>query len=738
MNFKEKIKSIFASIINSYSQIFFSEDKVLGVIILFVSFLDFGAGICGILAVVVSNSAALFLGYNRISTKKGLYGFNSLLMGLGVGLNFDICAELFVIVFFAALLTFFITIAMEGVFAKYAIPYLSLPFLFGIWTIVLATGSFHSIGLSERGLYKYNELYATGGQPLIDMYNWIENIEGYESLKIYFTSLGAIFFQHSIIAGVLIAVGLLYYSRIAFSLSLIGFYSAYYFYLILGSDFSELSYTFVGFNYILTSIAIGAYFIIPSSKSYFWVILLLPITVIVTASLQKFFSVWYFPIYSLPFNLIVILFIYILKLRYVKSRDLDDSFIRQSSPEKNLYLNRTNRERFKNQHFISIQLPFWGEWHVAQAHNGKYTHKEAWRHAWDFIIKDNQGSQYKNTGEALEDYYCYNKAITAPADGIIYDIADGIEDNKIGEVNIVQNWGNSIVIQHVEYLYSQLSHIKAGTINVQKGQYVKKGQVLAMVGNSGHSPYPHLHFQLQATPYIGSQTIDYPINNFLIVQKTETRYKTFYNPQLDDVVQPVQPEDIIKNAFRFIPGKHIEVERTIADKKEKFEWIVLKDIYNQTYIYCKSTKSSAYFYLDENAFFFQNFYGKRKSALFEFFISLYHVKPVFHQNIEINDAIRPNLFFTKISMFIQDFIAPFYVFLKTSFRLNYIEKDDDFSPNFIKISSTVKKKVFNKKIKTINSNIKLHKNETIEIEIISSGKTTYLKAEKIKRPENLI
>ena len=89
-----------------------------------------------------------------------------------------------------------------------------------------------------------------------------------------------------------------------------------------------------------------------------------------------------------------------------------------------------------------------GEWTVSQAEDGDYTHKGEWKYAWDFIITDSNSSQFKNKGDLPEDYFCYGKMLSAPDDGTIIEIIDGIDDNIVGDVNLINNWGNSIVIKH--------------------------------------------------------------------------------------------------------------------------------------------------------------------------------------------------------------------------------------------------------------------------------------------------
>ncbi|MBN1252459.1 MAG: urea transporter, partial [Bacteroidales bacterium] len=315
LRLKNKISGVLESFVNSYSQVFFSDNKIFGVILIIVSFFDFWAGFSGIISVFVTNLIAYYLGYNIFTIKKGSYGFNSLLVGLGVGLTFQPGIELFFIVFFASVLTLFISLFLEGIFAKYYLPFLSIPFLFGMWIVMLSSRDLLGLGLSERGIFTTNELFQIGGKSLVDIYIFIDNIHIPEIISTYFLSLASIFFQYNIFAGLLIAAGLFFYSRISFLLSIIGYFTAYAFYHFIGADITQYGYAYIGFNYILMAIAVGGHFLIPTKKSFLWVILLLPVVVLITLSIGKLLIPYQLAVYSLPFNIVVILFIYILKLR---------------------------------------------------------------------------------------------------------------------------------------------------------------------------------------------------------------------------------------------------------------------------------------------------------------------------------------------------------------------------------------------------------------------------------------
>ena len=179
-----KIRQLTAGILHSYSQVFFSDKIAFSVVLFIVSFFDIWAGFCGLLAIVASNLLALLIGFDKISIEKGFYGFNSLLVGLGLGIYFEPGLLLFLIIILASILTLFVTVSLQGVIGKYGLPYLSIPFLIGIWTTFIAATQFQYLGISQRGIYTINDLYIIGGGNLVNVYNWWNSIEFLQPLKI--------------------------------------------------------------------------------------------------------------------------------------------------------------------------------------------------------------------------------------------------------------------------------------------------------------------------------------------------------------------------------------------------------------------------------------------------------------------------------------------------------------------------------------------------------------------------
>ena len=681
-------------IVNSYSQVFFSKSPVFAIILIIVSFFDIYAGLAGVLAVVFSNSTAILLGLNKQKIYSGAYGFNPLLVGLGIGIYYQPGAEFYLLLFFISLTTLFITIGFEGILGKYGLPYLSLPFLFGIWMVIIASKGYSALNISERGIYNLNDMYAIGGMTMVNTYEWFNNINMPDSLRVYFKSLSAILFQYHMFAGFLIALGMLYYSRISFLVSLIGFYSAYIFYNIIGANISELTYSYIGFNYILMSVAIGGFFVVPSKRSVLWVILLTPIVAIILSSTAFVFSFFQLSVFSLPFNVVVILFIYVLMYRETTADKLALVVAQQYSPEKHVYNFNSYLQRFGLKPITPMKLPFWGIWKVSQAHNGEHTHKEGWRYAWDFEM-EYEGSDHSGNGDLVEEYYCFNKPVTAPADGVITEIEGMHSDNLIGDMDLENNWGNSIVIMHDSDLYSQLSHLKEDSIKVIVGQNVKQGEVIASCGNSGRSPVPHLHMQLQSTPSIGSKTIDYPISAGVVHGKNDYSFETSFRPQKDDRVSNLEANKTIANAFNFVPGQMIEFE-VDEPQKSTNKWEVKSDIYNNTYIECLSTNSKAWFKNVGDVFYFIAFEGSHSTLLYYFYLSSYKIISAFYQDMILKDEFPLTVYPAKGIKLLQDVCAPFYKFLTADYSLQYLSEFEEENVKKISLKSTAEFGAFGK------------------------------------------
>jgi urea transporter len=702
---------ILPSILNSYSVIFFFNNKLLATILLLVSFFNFYGGLSGLIAVLVTVLIANSMGLNKYQLKQGLFSFNALLTGMGMGTFFDPSWVFFSLLILASLITLILSVTMGGWLNKYGLPVLSIPFVFTFWFIVLPSSQFENLGLTQRNVYWMNEMYAMGGNSLLNFFQTIDSLPIHSMLDIYLRSLSSIFFQDNLITGLLIAIGLLISSRITFTLSIVGFLSAYFFAQFTGSAAASITYYNIGANYMMVAIAIGSFFIIPSRYSYLWTILLVPVTSLVLLFFNKLLGFIQLPVFSLPFSFVVILFVYFLQMR-MKPSKLILTAAQYYSPEINLYTFNNNKARLSHLFYFPLYLPFWGEWTVTQGHDGKHTHKGDWGKAFDFMLKDEELKTYTSNGLLCENYYCYNKPILAPADGIVEEIIDNIDDNEIGKVNTVNNWGNTIIIKHLSGLYTQMSHLKKSTFKVSKGDFVKRGDILALCGNSGRSPEPHLHFQVQTTPMLGSKTIDYPFAYYNKNEKLEKKLLQFSKPLEADLISGIIGNNLLKNTFDILPNTNLKFSFVNEKGEEEVEqWESYTDAYNQKYLYCKESESSAFYVNDDTMFYFTTFYGNKKSLLYYFYLSAYKVFLGEMDTQVVKDAMPLSIIKNKkISLWLNDFIAPFYSFISVLYSIKLDSTDHQFDTTSLVLKSKIQLSIFGKLNTDSTSTITLNKN----------------------------
>ncbi len=675
-----------SSILGSYSQVFFSDNSQLAVLVLLASFSDPVTGVCGLMAVVFSNVFSKFMGFNPAFIRTGTYGYNALLVGLTMGVFFKFGWALVALIFVAGCLTVLLTVWLASLTAAYRVPFLSLPFIAGVWMMLLSARSFGVLQLSERGIYTFNELWNMGGPGLVSFYQQMNAWAIPFVATVYIKSLGAIFFQYNLFSGLLIAAGLLAFSRIAFSLSVLGFLSGYLFCYFVQGNLSELDYSYIGFNYILTAIALGSFFLVPSPRSYALAILSAPLIALFIAALGKITGTWQLPLYSLPFSLVVILALFALNNRYATGK-LNLVQYQQYSPEKNLYAFITGRERFNKDTYFHLHLPFYGEWNVSQGHEGKITHREDWKYAWDFVVVDDTGKTFKLLGKEVTDFFCYNLPVLAPAAGYVVNLVDGIDDNAIGDVNLGDNWGNSIVIKHGDYVFTQLSHLKKESLKVKLGDYVCKGDVLAACGNSGRSPEPHIHFQVQANALVGAKTIAYPFAYYADRSADAYSFHSFAYPTEGQHLLPPRSTPLLASAFHFIPGMKLMFDEERGGKKTTGSWEVVVDALNQACLYCHQTESAAYFSNNGSLHYFTSFAGNKQSALYYFYLGAHKILLSYFQDMELTDHLPIEGFHRGIAKLAQDFIAPFYVYLHSEYVSRFASIDTIQTPAHVRIES---------------------------------------------------
>lgn len=118
--------------------------------------------------------------------------------------------------------------------------------------------------------------------------------------------------------------------------------------------------------------------------------------------------------------------------------------------------------------------------------------------------------------------------VRAADNGRVIFIRDGVFDREKASV-VAKGLGNYVGITHAGKLQTYYAHLRKGSITVKVGDSVVAGQKIALVGSSGNSEGPHLHFELwyDSTYYI--DPFSGPCGNATTYWKSEPAYDTGYS-----------------------------------------------------------------------------------------------------------------------------------------------------------------------------------------------------------------
>jgi murein DD-endopeptidase len=124
------------------------------------------------------------------------------------------------------------------------------------------------------------------------------------------------------------------------------------------------------------------------------------------------------------------------------------------------------------------------------------------RFAIDWVQLFPDGSTFHGDKADNKNYRAYGQEALAVADGIVTETKDGIPQNIPGAgsravpITLETIGGNHVILDLGNGIFAFYAHLQPGSLRVKVGDKVKTGQVLGLVGNTGNSTEPHLHFDI--------------------------------------------------------------------------------------------------------------------------------------------------------------------------------------------------------------------------------------------------
>jgi hypothetical protein len=146
------------------------------------------------------------------------------------------------------------------------------------------------------------------------------------------------------------------------------------------------------------------------------------------------------------------------------------------------------------------------------------------RYAIDWKKFDSQGRSYLGDARDVHAYFAYGQKVLSVADGTVIDARDGFPDNvpktEAGfdtalPITLETVGGNQVTIALPSGQYAAYFHLQPGSVRVKAGDKVRRGQLIARIGNSGDARWPHLHFQVtDKADVMGSEGLPYLFDNY--------------------------------------------------------------------------------------------------------------------------------------------------------------------------------------------------------------------------------
>jgi murein DD-endopeptidase len=146
------------------------------------------------------------------------------------------------------------------------------------------------------------------------------------------------------------------------------------------------------------------------------------------------------------------------------------------------------------------------------------------RFAIDWVQLRDDGKTFHDNEKDNKNYLAYGNNALAVADGVVTEVKDGIPENVPGAnsravpITLETVGGNHVILDIGGGHFAFYAHLQPGSLRVKLGDKVRRGQVLGLVGNSGNSTEPHLHFHIEnGSSPLGAEGLPYSLASFEVV-----------------------------------------------------------------------------------------------------------------------------------------------------------------------------------------------------------------------------
>jgi len=287
-------------------QVLFQDNALSG--LLFLVAIGWGAGalgvpevaLGGVLALVVATSAALWLRVDDAGLAAGLYGYNAFLLGIALPTFLAVSPLLWVFVVLGAAVSVIATLAVAEALKPLGIPAVTAPFVLVTLLLLLAAHAFSGVEAAAPTAVGFIEPIPPEAADPLRPLAFLEGLAH---------SLSQVFVKGYVPSAVLILVGLAVGSLRAAGFALAGALIALVVAHLMGAESQLVTAGLVGFNPLLTAVALGAVFGRPGVRTAVYAILAAVFTVLVQGAMVALITPFGVPTLTASFVLVTWLFL---------------------------------------------------------------------------------------------------------------------------------------------------------------------------------------------------------------------------------------------------------------------------------------------------------------------------------------------------------------------------------------------------------------------------------------------
>ena len=254
----------------------------------------------GLLALVVATMTALWMRVDTAAFNAGLYGFNAYLVGIALTTFLALSPLLWTYVVLGGAVSVIATLAMTNLMKTWGIAALTAPFILITWLLLLSSNAFLAIPTDALPLSSLIEPIAPDAANPLRFTDFLEGVV---------ISVSQVFVKGNGIAALLILIGLAIGSIAAAGYALVAALISVIVAHLLGAESQIITAGLVGFNPILTAIAVGTVFNRPGLRSALLTLLATVLTVLIQGAMVAALTPFAIPTLTASFVLVTWLFL---------------------------------------------------------------------------------------------------------------------------------------------------------------------------------------------------------------------------------------------------------------------------------------------------------------------------------------------------------------------------------------------------------------------------------------------